>query len=182
MVAGRPPRSRLAAWSLAALLVTGCGDGLLTELAQETCAELDGAIVLQVGSILSRAIEEADDIGMTAPELGAAMRAECPSTMAAIENVGEEQERREELPALMRVTVARCSQDGAAGTVVNGSDVTVDLYIEVQYLDAGGVVVDDGIASLTGLRAGETGEWDASRFDDRPIEKCRADVSSAFGQ
>ena len=82
------------------IVLAGCSQAQLTELAKDTCAELDGAIVLQVGPILNRAISEADDLGFSGPELGDKMREECPSTMLALDEVGEEQERRAHLRCL----------------------------------------------------------------------------------
>lgn len=129
---------------LLAAAVMGCTNPIAS-LAKDTCAELDGAIVLQVGPILRKAISRAEDLGASGPELGAAMREECPETMSAIDNIGQEQEDREALPSKMVVDVTSCSDDGAGGTVRNGSTVTVDIFIGVQFLDAAGVVIDDGI-------------------------------------
>jgi hypothetical protein len=56
----------------------------MTELAQETCDELDGAIVMVAGSIMSGAIGKADRLGFSAAELGDKMRVECPDLMAGL--------------------------------------------------------------------------------------------------
>lgn len=170
---------------LAAVLLASCGgdgQGKLNEVAVETCGELEGAIRLQVGSILSRGISRAEASGFSAPELGTAMRAECPELMAAIDTWLEEEERRENLPDQMRVTVDQCWSDGARGTVKNNSDVTVDVFIDVQFLDEDGVIVDNGIDSVSGLRAGESGKWEASSLADERAAKCRASVDSAYEQ
>ena len=172
----------LAGVFVATLVIPGMPGGRLEALAKDTCAELEGAIVLQVGPILSKAISKAGDMGVSGSELGDAMRTACPATMAAIEKITDDQKAREDLPTLMEVEVTSCSDDGAGGTVRNGSGVTVDVFIDVQYLDSGGVVVDDGIGSISGLRAGEAGKWDSRRIDDSDIARCRADVSSAYGQ
>lgn len=163
------------------VVAAGCGGGV-QQLAKETCAELEGAVILTAGSIVSAAVAKAEDMGSSGAELGDAMRAECPGIMDALENVGEEQERREALPGQMDLEVTGCTDDGASGTVTNGSDVTVDIFIDVQYLDSSGTVVDDGIASISGLRPGETGNWDSGRIDDSDIARCRADVDDAYQQ
>jgi hypothetical protein len=170
----------LAAACVMAAALTGCGGGV-GQLAKETCAELEGAIVLTAGTIVSRAIAEAEDMGASASELGDAMRSECPEIMAAIENIGEEQERRDALPAQMEVEVTACTDQGAEGTVKNNSSATVDVYVDVQFLDQAGTVVDDGIGSIGGLRPGETGRWDASSFEGG-WSRCRANVGSVFEQ
>lgn len=82
----------------------------------------------------------------------------------------------------MSIDVVGCSRQGATGTVRNGSSVVVDVFIDVQFLDAGGVVVDNSLASVSGLRPGETGKWDSPRIDDNPVKSCRADVDNAFEQ
>jgi hypothetical protein len=56
----------------------------LRELAQDTCAELEGSIMLQVGSILSKAQSRALRLGFSAPELGDSMREECPALMMGL--------------------------------------------------------------------------------------------------
>jgi hypothetical protein len=172
-------RVRAAALALAVVL-SGCGGGV-AQLAKETCAELEGAIVLQAGPIVQRAIAKAEDMGATAGDLGDAMRSECPEIMAAIENIGEEQDRRDALPSLMDVEVTACTEDGAEGTVKNNSSSTVDVFIDVQFLDQAGTVVDDGLGSINGLRAGETGRWDASSFEGG-WSRCRANVGNVFEQ
>lgn len=87
-----------------------------------------------------------------------------------------------DLVSLMSIDVKGCSRQGATGTVRNRSDVVVDVFVEVQFLDAGGVVVDNSLASVSGLRPGETGKWDAPRIDDNPVDSCRANVDNAFAQ
>jgi hypothetical protein len=173
-------RVHAAALALAVVL-SGCGGGV-DQLAKETCAELEGAIVLQAGPIVQRAIADAEDMGATAGDLGDAMRSECPEIMAAIENIGQEQEQRDALPGQMDVEVTACTiGDGAEGTVKNNSASTVDVFIDVQYLDQAGTVVDDGIGSISGLRAGETGRWQASSFEGG-WSRCRANVGNVFEQ
>jgi hypothetical protein len=57
----------------------------LKAAAQDTCDQLDGAIMLQVGPILSSATKKAERLGFTGPELGEQMRELCPDTMSALE-------------------------------------------------------------------------------------------------
>lgn len=167
---------------LAALMtvaVVACGDGGLTDLATETCDDLEGSIVLTAGVILQGAIDDAADLGFTGPELGAKMREVCPGIMLALEGVGDEQERRDNLPNEMTLVVDACTSDGANGTVRNDSDVTVDIYIDVQFEATDGTLVDSGTGSVSGLRPGQTGEWDASYFGDT-YARCSADIGSVF--
>ena len=168
----------------------------LIQTADETCIDLEGAIVLQTGGILNSSISRAEALGFEAPDLGDVMRRACPDVMTALEQVTEdqeqrelereqrelEQERREQLPNLISLSV-ECAPEGAYGGVRNDSDVTVDVFIDVQFLDANGVIVADGGDSVSGLRPGETGYWD-SRFFERTTRgsyhDCRAEVSNAF--
>jgi hypothetical protein len=164
------------------LLASGCSsDAALTELAQDTCDDLDSAIVLQVGGILSGAIRDAEDLGYEGPDLGDKMREDCPDLMAAMESIGEEQEARDNLPNEMRVVTERCSSDGASGTVTNESELTVDIFIGVNYLDSSGVIIADGLDSVDRIRPGETANWEDERFESLPdLDICRAEVSSVF--
>jgi hypothetical protein len=90
--------SRQAISVLVLILVVGLGLFFLfvrprmqlTELAVETCGQLDGAIMLQVGSILGGATRKAEHLGFTPQELGDEMREECPDLMAAMERWGRE--------------------------------------------------------------------------------------------
>lgn len=172
-------RLRIAVLGLALVLVACGNEGKLTDLAIDTCQELDGSIVLTAGLILQDAIAEAEDLGFTAPELGDKMREECPGIMAAIENVGEEQERREDLPNQVSLELDGCTSDGASGTVTNNADVTVSVFIEVQFTNDAGVLVDIGLGSVDGLRPGQTGEWEAFFFGD-DYARCRANIDSVY--
>jgi hypothetical protein len=158
--------------------VVACGDGGLTDLATETCEDLEDSIVLTAGSIVERAIEDAEEMGFTGPELGDKMREVCPEIMAALEGIGEEQEQRENLPNEMDLQLDECNSDGATGTVTNNSDVTADVFIDVQFTSEDGTLIDTGFASVNGLRPGQTGEWQASFFGDG-LDRCAADISSA---
>ncbi|MCH7553614.1 MAG: hypothetical protein IIC82_06430 [Chloroflexi bacterium] len=84
------------------------------------------------------------------------------------------------LESQMRINGTKCTLDEATGRVTNNSKMTVKLFIEVQFLDSSGVVVDDSNASVRGLRPGETGEWDAPYLGSRSYSNCRAQVTSAF--
>lgn len=154
----------------------------LVRIAEDACNELEGAIVLQVGGIVTQAIGRAERVGRSGLELGEALRARCPDLMAALDEITEDQERRERLPSLMAINY-RCDADGAVGTARNDSDVSVDVFIDVEFLDDSGVLVDSSIGTVSGLRPGETGTWEAAflgRFSGRSYARCRAAVDSAF--
>jgi len=57
----------------------------MQELARETCDELNGAIVLQAGPILNKAIGKTKRLGFEPTELGDRMREECPDLMQAMD-------------------------------------------------------------------------------------------------
>ncbi len=84
------------------------------------------------------------------------------------------------LESHMRINGIKCTLSEATGRVTNNSKMTVNLFIEAQFLDSSGVVVDDSNASVRGLRPGETGEWDAPYLGSRSYSNCRAQVTSAF--
>ncbi len=84
------------------------------------------------------------------------------------------------LESRMRINGIKCTPSEATGRVTNNSKMTVNLFIEAQFLDSSGVVVDDSNASVRGLRPGETGEWDAPYLGSRSYSNCRAQVSSAL--
>jgi hypothetical protein len=162
-----------------ALALSACGEDPLVALAEDTCEELDSAIVLQVGGILSSAINDAEDLGHTAPELGDALREECPELLAAVEGISEEQEERDNLINEVSLEIEGCFGDEARGSVTNNSSRTVDVFIDVQFLDESGVVIESGIGNARGLRPGETGRWDAHYFGNG-YDRCRAVVSNVF--
>lgn len=87
-----------------ALLVFGVGGRWLyismsmRSLAQDTCAELDGAMVIQAGPILKKAVSRAERLGFTGPDLGDRMRDECPSLMRALEERAAEAQARSQSP------------------------------------------------------------------------------------
>lgn len=86
------------------------------------------------------------------------------------------------LESQMSVTTTTCNSEGAKGTVTNGSASTVDVYIQTAYLDSAGTMLDDGIDSVSGLRPGETADWEAGYFGGKFVKSCRAEVSSAFAK
>jgi hypothetical protein len=88
----------------------------------------------------------------------------------------------ETLEDQISVSVTGCNDDGASGQVTNHSSETVDVYIETNYLDSAGVILDDGIDNVSGIRPGETANWDAGYFGGKDVDSCRGKVSSAFAQ
>ena len=67
----------------------GAPQRALEALAADTCDQLEDAIVLQVGYILGDAIEDAEELGFSGPELGDEMRSQCPIMMAAVASLGD---------------------------------------------------------------------------------------------
>jgi hypothetical protein len=59
----------------------------MDELAQETCDELDGAIVMVAGPIVSKAVGKSERLGFTGPELGDRMREKCPGIMNHLDSL-----------------------------------------------------------------------------------------------
>ena len=81
----------------------------------------------------------------------------------------------------MRVITETCSRNGSSGTVKDNSDLTVDIFINVQYLDDNGTIIDDGLDSIDRVRPGETANWEDERFSElSDLANCRAEASSVF--
>ena len=56
----------------------------LDQLAKDTCDELDGSIMLVAGVTLESAVNKAERLGFSGPELGDRMREHCPSILRQI--------------------------------------------------------------------------------------------------
>lgn len=82
----------------------------------------------------------------------------------------------------MKISRLRCGYEKASGLVTNDSASTVQVFIDVQFLDGKGVILDDGIAAVRGLRPGESAEWEAPYLGEKTAFECRAQVSSAFSR
>lgn len=67
----------------------------LDNLAQDTCAELEGAIVMQAGPILHKSVSRAERLGYTGFDLGDKMKRHCPSIMNAISDRSRDAQRRQ---------------------------------------------------------------------------------------
>ena len=80
----------------------------------------------------------------------------------------------------VRISGVTCGYDEARGSVTNNAAQAVDVFVDVQFLD-GRIVIGDSLASISGLRPGETGRWEAPYLGDSDYDSCRADVSSVFG-
>lgn len=140
------------------------GENELQELAEETCDELEGAIVLQVGGIINSAVNRAERMGASGPELGNRMRQECPGVMGAVENIGEEQEREESLADEVEMVDLECLGDSAEGRVRNNNDVAVDVWVEIDFMDEeGGTVLEQGLDNLS-LQPNTTGRYDVTNI------------------
>ena len=88
----------------------------------------------------------------------------------------------EPLEDKMRWSRQTCGPDEAKGTVRNTSDETVNVVIEVKFLDGGlldGSLVDTRLASVRSLSPGQLGEW--STFSpSEPWNNCTVSVKSAY--
>jgi uncharacterized protein YcfL len=82
-------------------------------------------------------------------------------------------------PSLMTIAITDCASGNARGTVKNGSTETVDIYITVHFIQISGVLLDDGIDVMSGVRPGETASWDVPYLGSRTFATCRAEVRSA---
>jgi hypothetical protein len=80
----------------------------------------------------------------------------------------------------VHVTLTDCTEEAASGTVTNNADITVTIYIDVEFLDNAGVIVDNGIDSVSGVRPGETAKWEARFVGDAFFSQCRGNVRSVF--
>jgi hypothetical protein len=80
----------------------------------------------------------------------------------------------------MYITTTDCFVDRAKGWVRNDSDQTVSIFIDVQFLDASGRMIDNGIDSASHVRPREVATWEANMLEDGAVARCRADVSSVY--
>ncbi len=88
-------------------------------------------------------------------------------------------------PALARVTLESCSNDGAMGAVENLSDRDVTPVVEVRFLDAGDELIQKGSVTRPGMEAEETAEWEvpfrADLVEGSPVvAACDVDVPTLF--
>lgn len=70
---------------------------------------------------------------------------------------------------------------GMWGEVTNNTAVRVDIFIETDFVDARGVIVDQGNAWVSGLAPGRTAQWQSVaivEFDE--FEWCEARISSVY--
>jgi hypothetical protein len=107
------------------------------------------------------------------------MREECPNTMAALESIGDDQAARDALPGQMELSGLSCGIEDVTGRVTNGSDQTVDVFIQIYFETADGTRVGDSNASVSALSPGQTAKWDAY-VPEPGYRNCRAEVTSAF--
>lgn len=70
----------------------------LDNLAQDTCAELEGAIVMQAGPILHKSVSRAERLGYTGFDLGDKMKRHCPSLMNALSERSRDAQQRHNNP------------------------------------------------------------------------------------
>lgn len=140
--------------------------------------------MFEVGGILGRALDDADEAGVSGPELGDAMREQCPAEMAAVTSLSEDEAEREALPDQVELELVECRSGeggGPTGTVTNTGDVAIDVWVEVDYLDDSDVVLDQGLASVRSLRPGVTAEWTATGgYDLDGLSQCHASVGDVY--
>lgn len=121
------------------------------------------AALLVIAVYAALAGDDGDD-SLSAPR---ALPESRPPTIVSLENQ-------------IQLSKPKCESDEARGAVINDSAVTVDVFIDVQFLDSKGVVIDDSMGSVSGLRPREEGRWDAPYLGDGRYSKCRAEISSVF--
>lgn len=87
-----------------------------------------------------------------------------------------------DLAPLVALDVTLCDRTyGAEGTVVNGSDQTVDVFVDVQFIDVNEVMADSGIGQVSNLQPGQTGRWEAGANTER-WSTCRAELGDVIAQ
>ena len=79
------------------------------------------------------------------------------------------------------VELERCDPTEAAGTVTNDGELTVNVFIDVSFLDEDGVQVGNRIATARALAPGATAEWTSPFLGLGEYETCTARVSSVTG-
>lgn len=67
---------------------------------------------------------------------------------------------------------------GADGTVTNNSNMTVDVWVTVQYLDEAGIIIEDGLDGIDKIRPGETATWEDRVVEPVTISQCRTSVDA----
>jgi hypothetical protein len=85
-----------------------------------------------------------------------------------------------ELADRVTLMLSDCTSEAASGTVRNDSDLTVTIFVDVEFLDDGGTIVDNGIDSVHGVRPGETARWKADYVGNGSFSKCRGNVRNVF--
>jgi hypothetical protein len=176
-----PPRKGIPAWARALIIVAAIGIGYLlirdelgfgiTAEAQRVCEQASEGIVLTAALLMNEAIENADN----PTAMAQAIRDECPEIVNQILDVGS---GGEDLTGEVSLELDGCTSDGASGTVRNNHSASVDITIEVQFLDEG-VLIDTGLDFVNGLRPNQTGTWEANFFGD-DYSRCSANVTSVF--
>lgn len=87
---------------------------------------------------------------------------------------------RDELIATVSLTLDQCSPNDseAGGTVGNNGVYLVDIFIEVDFENAAGVIVYQSNDWVRSLAPGRTARWQSSGFE--PFKECSARVRSVF--
>lgn len=66
----------------------------LGRLAEDACRQMDGAIILQVGPILTSATSRAAELGFEKSDLMNEMKEKCPDTMAGLQRWAEQHRQK----------------------------------------------------------------------------------------
>lgn len=160
-----------------ALVAAACSAPKLDTLAARTCSQLEDAIVLIAGVIVSEAISEAEETGFTGAGLGDAMRDECPELMSALEGTGNQSDAGEIIRVIEDATQAArvsavqhsietsgsCTADGHEGTLENPFGEKIDVTLEIRFTNDG-VLVETSTDYVKGVRPGEKAAWDGYAF------------------
>lgn len=85
------------------------------------------------------------------------------------------------LDSLVELELQACANSKAFGYVTNHSDRTVDVFVEIHFLDRNGDIIEDSNDWVRGLRPGERGRWEAPWFGPGIYRSCRATVDGVFG-
>lgn len=103
----------------------------------------------------------------------------CTVTIGVDEEAAEERER---LRRLVGVDVSTCGGSSydrpAQRTITNHSDVRINVLVEVDFEDRGGLIVDQSNDRITNLPPGRSAQWEARNFEPS-ASTCKARVASA---
>lgn len=85
------------------------------------------------------------------------------------------------LDTLVELELQACANSKAYGYVTNHSDRTVDVFVQIHFLDRNGDIIEDSNDWVRGIRPGERGRWEALWLGPGIYRSCRAEIDSVFG-